>query len=54
MKLNTSETAGQADELNLILLVSVNTEEELSYVDRVLYEVELKISAGEYGDQREK
>jgi len=42
------------DEQTLFVLICLNTEEELSYVDRILYESEIKISALDYADQREK
>mmetsp|Transcript_29961 Transcript_29961/g.45819 ORF Transcript_29961/g.45819 Transcript_29961/m.45819 type:complete len:112 (-) Transcript_29961:115-450(-) len=39
--------------ITLYFLICVNTEEELSYIDDILFEAELKIKGDEYLDQRE-
>ena len=47
------EGKGQDDEITLYVLVCINTEEELSYADEIVFEAELKVDS-EYFDQREK
>ena len=42
------------DEMVIFIMVCINTEEELSFIDRILYECEFKLIAEEYLDQREK
>lgn len=38
----------------IVILICINTEDELSYIDRMLYECEFTLAAEEYLDQREK
>ena len=46
--------AEKFESINLFILVQSNTEEELSYIDDVIYEAELNLEFEEYKDQREK
>jgi hypothetical protein len=54
MRTDDSKNSGDLEEMVIFILVCINTEDELSYIDRILYECEFKLTAEEYLDQREK
>ena len=54
LKTDEADNSGVLDEIVIFILVYINTEEELSYIDRNLYECEFKMVAEDYLDQREK
>ena len=54
LKTDDPENTGELEELIIVILIQVNTEDELSYVDRILYEIEFKLDIADYLDQREK
>ena len=52
--MESASADGSLNELVVYILICLNTEDELSYIDRILYECEFKIKASDYLDQREK
>ena len=54
MKTDDHANSGGLEEMIIFIMVCINTEEELSFIDRILYECEFKLTSEEYLDQREK